>query len=252
MRENGQSQTLKAVVGLRSMILDGELKPGTRVSELLLVDRLQVSRTPAAKALIQLRHDGLLESLPSGGFVVATFSSLDIIDGIELRGTLEGLAARLAAERGAPPTILAQMQDCVDRLDSFLRSFQRDSSVSDERSFQPDSSASDEYARWNDQFHNLLLQSCQSTIIQGSLQRLMSLPFLEPNATVSRPLVATRIPVLDPHHFLMANEQHRNIIEAIRNRESTRAAALTLEHARSAWKVLRAAGLESLYTFCRP
>jgi GntR family transcriptional regulator of vanillate catabolism len=184
--------------------------------------------------------------------VVATFSSLDIVDGIELRGTLEGLAARLAAERGAPPTILAQMQDCVDRLDSFLKSFQRDSSASDGRSLQLDSSASDEFARWNDEFHSLLVQSCQSTIIQRSLPRLMSLPFLAPNATVSRPLVSTRISVSDPDHFLMANEQHRNIIEAIRNRESTRAAALTLEHARSAWKVLRAAGLESLYTFCRP
>jgi GntR family transcriptional regulator of vanillate catabolism len=238
MHENGRSQTLKAVVGLRGMILNGELKPGTRVSELLLVERLQVSRTPAAKALVQLRHDGLLESLPSGGFVVATFSSLDIVDGIELRGTLEGLAARLAAERGAPPTILAQMQDCVEGLGSFLRSF------------QPDSSASDEYARWNDQFHNLLVQSCQSTIIQRSLQRLLSLPFLEPNATVSRPLVSSR--VSDPDHFLMANEQHRSIIEAIQNREGTRAAALTLEHARSAWKVLRSAGLESLYTYCRP
>lgn len=240
MRENGQSQTLKAVVGLRDMILNGELKPGTRVSELLLVERLQVSRTPAAKALTQLRHDGLLESLPSGGFVVATFSSLDIVNGIELRGTLEGLAARLAAERGAPPTILAQMQDCVEGLDSFLRSF------------QPDSSASDEYAGWNDQFHNLLVQSCQSTIIQRSLQRLMSLPFLEPNASVSRPLVASRISVSDPDHFLMANQQHRSIIEAIQNREGTRAAALTLEHARSALKILRAAGLESLYTYCRP
>jgi len=240
MRENGQSQTLKAVVGLRDMILNGELKPGTRVSELLLVERLQVSRTPAAKALLQLRQDGLLESLPSGGFVVASFSSLDIVDGIELRGTLEGLAARIAAERGAPPTILAQMQDCVDRLDSFLGASQHDSS------------ASDEFARWNDEFHTLLVRSCRSTIIERSLQRLMSLPFLAPNATVSRPLVSSRISVSEPHHFLMANEQHRSIIEAIQSREGTRAAALTLEHARSAWKILRSAGLESLYTYCRP
>ena len=240
MRENGQSQTSKAVVGLRDLIFNGELKPGERVSELLLVERLQVSRTPAAKALIQLRHDGLLESLPSGGFVVATFSALDIVDGIELRGTVEGMAARLAAERGAPPTILAQMQDCVERLDSFLKSF------------QSNSRASDEFVRWNDEFHNLLVQSCQSTIIQRSLQRLMSLPFLAPNATVSRPIVSSRISISEPHHFLMANEQHRTIIEAIRNREGTRAAALTLEHARGAWQILRSAGLESLYTYCRP
>ena len=240
MRENGQSQTSKAVVGLRDLIFNGELKPGERVSELLLVERLQVSRTPAAKALMQLRQDGLLESLPSGGFVVATFSALDIVDGIELRGTVEGMAARLAAERGAPPTILAQMQDCVERLDSFLKSF------------QSDSSAPDEFVRRNDEFHNLLVQSCQSTIIQRSLQRLMSLPFLAPNAKVSGPLVVSRVSVSDPQLYLMANEQHRSIIEAVQNREGTRAAALTLEHARSAWKILRSAGLESLYTYCRP
>jgi GntR family transcriptional regulator of vanillate catabolism len=71
VRENGQSQTLKAILGLRSMILNGALKPGERVSELLVADRLGISRTPAARALVQLREEGLLESLPSRGFVVA-------------------------------------------------------------------------------------------------------------------------------------------------------------------------------------
>ncbi len=46
-----------------------------------------------------LEHEGLLETLPGGGFVVREFTRTDIDDAIELRGVLEGTAARLAAER---------------------------------------------------------------------------------------------------------------------------------------------------------
>ena len=51
-------------------------------------------------ALVRLEEEGLLEAIPSGGFMVKAFSERDILDSIELRGTLEGLAARFAAERG--------------------------------------------------------------------------------------------------------------------------------------------------------
>ena len=51
-------------------------------------------------ALVRLEEEGLLEAIPSGGFMVKAFTERDILDSIELRGTLEGLAARFAAERG--------------------------------------------------------------------------------------------------------------------------------------------------------
>ena len=51
------------------MIIEGELVAGDRVSELGLVDRLQVSRTPLRLALAQLEHEGLLESLPGGVWI---------------------------------------------------------------------------------------------------------------------------------------------------------------------------------------
>jgi GntR family transcriptional regulator of vanillate catabolism len=56
--------------------------------------RLGVSRTP-----IRLAHEGLLEPYPTGGFIVRKFTLQDIWDSIEVRGLLEGGAARLAAER---------------------------------------------------------------------------------------------------------------------------------------------------------
>src|SRR5258706_16312907 len=101
MSDDAQSQNLKAILGLRGMIVDGLIAPGARVSELLLVEKLGISRTPARIALVQLRNEGLLEALPTGGFVVASFSELDILEAIEIRGTLEGMAARYAAEPGA-------------------------------------------------------------------------------------------------------------------------------------------------------
>ena len=61
--------------------------------------QLGVSRTPLRTALMTLEHEGLLETLPGGGFVVREFTRTDINDSIELRGVLEGTAARLAAER---------------------------------------------------------------------------------------------------------------------------------------------------------
>src|SRR5712671_514302 len=81
------------------MLLRGDFQPGERVSELPLVARLGVSRTPIRLALDRLANEGLLEIAPTGGFVVRAFTLTDVYDTIEMRGVLEGAAARLAAER---------------------------------------------------------------------------------------------------------------------------------------------------------
>jgi len=91
------SQTLKALLDLRELVLRGELRPGERVSELQMVERLGVSRTPVRTALVRLQDEGLLEAIPSGGFAVKAFTEREVLEAIEIRGTLEGLAARLAA-----------------------------------------------------------------------------------------------------------------------------------------------------------
>ena len=100
--EAGGSQAVKAQLRLREMILAGELPSGARIAELAIVEKLGVSRTPIRAALVRLEQEGLLQALPNGGFAVRTFSERDVSDAIEMRGTVEGLAARLAAERGAP------------------------------------------------------------------------------------------------------------------------------------------------------
>jgi DNA-binding GntR family transcriptional regulator len=68
------SQTTKAIVSLRELILHGEIAPGEQLLEVVLVDRLGVSRTPIRAALAQLAQEGLLEKMPGGGYAVRKFT----------------------------------------------------------------------------------------------------------------------------------------------------------------------------------
>ena len=118
---HANSQTTKATLGLRELLLDGAFKPRERVPELRLVEELGVSRTPLRIALLTLEHEGLLETLPGGGFVVREFTRTDIDDAIELRGVLEGTAARLAAERLESDDELEPLRTCCGELDGVVR-----------------------------------------------------------------------------------------------------------------------------------
>ena len=99
LQTSSDSVQVRALLQLRELILSGELAGGSRITELAVVQRLGASRTPVRAALMRLEQEGLLEALPSGGYAIKTFSERDVSEAIELRGTLEGLSARLAAER---------------------------------------------------------------------------------------------------------------------------------------------------------
>lgn len=217
------SQTIKAVLGLRGLIIEGKLRPGERVLEQMLVDALGVSRTPARAAMQRVSEEGLMETLPSGGYAVSKFSETDVFDAIAVRGNLEGMAARLAAERGAPAHTLAEMHKIVDELDRVVANLQVSPDVT-------------EYVRLNDAFHAQLQEAASSPMLKRSLERLVVLPFAAPNAFVS---VSRTNPEAVRQVLIVSQEQHRSIVEAIENREGTRAEALAIEHSRSAWKYLR-------------
>lgn len=84
---------------LRTAILEGDLKAGQRLMEVQLAEQLGVSRTPIREAIRKLELEGLVVMLPRKGAYVANMSFKDLIDVLEIRATLEGLAASLAAER---------------------------------------------------------------------------------------------------------------------------------------------------------
>jgi GntR family transcriptional regulator of vanillate catabolism len=220
--EEGGSQAVKVQLRLREMILAGLLKAGARITELAMVEKLGVSRTPIRAALIRLEQEGLLQQMPSGGFAIRQFSQADVADAIELRGTVEGLAARLAAERGAPAEALAQANHCLDEIDLLLRQ-----SVLDEEAFSS-------YVRWNAQFHTLLGPLSASPVMQREIERVGSLPFASPSGFVG---VQANSPKARDM-LIVAQDQHRHVIEAIAHREGARAEAVMREHSRMAQRNL--------------
>lgn len=220
--DGGANQTMRALLRLRELIVGGELKAGERIAELSMVQRLGVSRTPIRSALVRLQEEGLLEALPSGGFVVRAFSESDIRDAIELRGTLEGLAARFAAERGVPASLLAEMQDCLAQIDALLAPH----SLS-EQAFAG-------YTEHNARFHTLLAEMSGSSLVLRQIERASTLPFASPNAFV----MAASTGAQARDRLVVAQAQHRAAVEAILAGQGARAEALMQEHARSALRNL--------------
>jgi DNA-binding GntR family transcriptional regulator len=92
----------RAYAALRDDIVQWRLLPGTLLAEVEQSGRLGVSRTPLREALGRLTAEGLTTAAGGRGVVVTDISLEDIDELFELRETLEGRAAALAAERGDP------------------------------------------------------------------------------------------------------------------------------------------------------
>jgi DNA-binding GntR family transcriptional regulator len=117
MRELGQSHAnLGDLVAneIRTAILAGDLAPGERLKQEQLAADMSVSRIPVREALRVLEAEGLVETLPGRGSMVAELTRDDAADALTVRGTLEGLAARLAAER-VSPEVIARLSDAVEK-----------------------------------------------------------------------------------------------------------------------------------------
>ncbi len=84
---------------LRQAIIIGELKPGERLMEVTLAEKMGVSRTPVREAIRKLELEGLVDMLPRKGAHVADLSVKDIMDVLEVRATLDGLATELCAAK---------------------------------------------------------------------------------------------------------------------------------------------------------
>lgn len=210
------SQTLAAELGLRELILGGALAPGERLSELALVERLGVSRTPVRAALSKLAEEGLVAAIASGGYAVRAFDEAEIRDAIDLRGTLEGMAARMAAERGPDPAAFADMCEAVEAIDTLL---------ADGLLAAADFS---DYVAHNQRFHNALTNAAGSALVAREVARAAALPFASPSGFVRAhaTLPQTRA------SLSVAQDQHRALLDAITAREGARAEALMREHAR--------------------
>ena len=99
---------------LRQAIRDGILPPGERLMEIPLAEELGVSRTPIREAIRILEQEGLVVMIPRRGTYVADMSLKDVTEVFELRSILEELAAELAAERITNEEIEALEQHLVE------------------------------------------------------------------------------------------------------------------------------------------
>ncbi len=217
LADKAASQSLKALLGLRDLVFSGEVGPGERLSEVIVAERLGLSRTPVRAALARLEQEGILEAIPSGGYAVGAFSPGDVADAIEVRGVLEGTAARLAAERGVAPARMAQFKALVVRLDAIV-------------AVDPARMDFDSYVTLNAAFHEALASLSGSRIVERELERAMRLPFAGPSAFLN---AQTDIPAFRAS-LVIGQAQHRAIATAIEMREGARAEAVTREHARLA------------------
>ncbi len=224
-QDEGSSQAVKVQLKLREMIFAGELVAGARLTELAMVERLGVSRTPIRAALMRLEQEGLLQHYPSGGYAVRTFSEADVADAIELRGMVEGLAVRMAAERGAPAEVMQRAHACLNQIDVLLRT----ATLNDE--------AFSNYVALNRQFHALLGALSGSTVMQRELERVGSMPFASPSGFV---VVQANSPKARDM-LIVAQDQHQQVLDAIARREGARAEAIMREHSRLAQRNLREA-----------
>ena len=212
------SQTARATLLLRELVLDGHFLPGERIKEIPLASKLEVSRIPLRLALERLAHEGLLDVRPTRGFVVQQFSSTDMYDSIELRGSLEGTAARLAAERLRDSSDLSALRDLSKQMDSLFQ--KRDLNLAGFTS----------YIDLNARFHAALVELSRSRILRRAVKQACTLPFASPSAFLLKQQASPGSREL----FQIALDHHHGILDAISHREGMRAEALAREHARLA------------------
>ena len=104
---------------LRKAILKGELKPGERLMEIALADRLGVSRTPVREAMRKLELEGLVVMIPRRGAQVANITEKDLNDVLEVRIALENLSIEKACARMTEEQ-LAQLWDAAEEFEKTM------------------------------------------------------------------------------------------------------------------------------------
>ncbi len=155
----------QVLIKLRKMIIDGELEGGTRVAEIPTAELLGVSRQPVRMAFRLLEQEGLLIKNPTRGYTVREISEKLINDALEVRGILEGLAAKTIAEQGLTEEQKKTLQNCI---------------VETEKLFDGKTEFGDHelerYHHFNVIFHDTIIQGAQNVALIQALAKNNQLP----------------------------------------------------------------------------
>ncbi|MEG6616643.1 GntR family transcriptional regulator [Peptococcaceae bacterium 1198_IL3148] len=186
---------------LRRAIFDGALQPGERLIERKLAQIFGVSRTPVREAIRMLELAGLVYHLPRIGVVVTEINQSEVLEIYRIRAVLEGLAARMAAERISP--------DQLAQLEKLLRSI--------EESFKR--KELDSLEKFHRQFNDLIYKAAGSARLYDMITTLLDY--------VVR---YARVGYSKPGRIEEANKEHRRLLEALKLKDGDLAERLAREH----------------------
>lgn len=196
---------------IRGSIMEGRIKPGERLVEPDLARRLGVSRTPLREALLLLESEGFVVVNPRRGAVVSDLSATDAVETYQVKGVLEGLAARLACDR---------LSD--EALQSLRQIHERMVRLAGARS--PDSRV---ILQLNTEFHQALSDGGGNTKLSNSIRVLRS-----------QALRYNFIYLSVLSHLAASLKEHEAILKALQKRDADAIALLVEAHGASACKAL--------------
>lgn len=195
---NGTSLATDVRFRLRSMILGGELKPGQRIVEDELCERLGVGRTPVREALLLLQGEGYLSR--ERGWVVENVDRSQVRAIFESRAAIEGATARLAARHATAAHLaeLSQLIEAMEPADTLTRA---------------------ELNRLNSRFHQVIVEAAANPFLAQFHERTQFHYWM------------LRVPILFSDSEVRAtNQQHRRIFSALQVRDENEAEAAARAH----------------------
>jgi DNA-binding GntR family transcriptional regulator len=216
-RIDGMSIQGRVIEAMRERIISGELDPGTNLSEIALAEAFGVSRTPVREALKQLQTEGLVEIRPRVGTFVTAPSRREINELFEMKGLLEGAAARLLAQRGAVPELELLKQNLQNA----------------DRAVATDSR--DRYAALVHEFHDLIIQGADNAKLHGHYRILM-------NQLAYQRLVKTSL--AQPGRPVQSDSEHHHVVDLIEAKDGDAAERVMRDHVRASHRALMA-GLDA-------
>lgn len=204
-----------ALTRLREMILRGTLKPGERLREVELAERLAMSRTPIRQALPALAQEGLLVPAGGRGFAVRAFTRAESLQALHLRGMLEGYAAQRIVLLGRGPAVAEALMPHLDALEELLAQ----TSLSD--------TMEERYGDLNERFHSTVVEAAGEGLLRDLVARCNVVPFTSPRVVAFEANEEAEILAL----LRYAQRQHHAIVDAFRAGDAMRVEMLFREHA---------------------
>ncbi len=195
---------------LRDVIVTGRLAPGIALNESSLAQQFGTSRTPVREALLRLRDDGLVNIKRQSGTFVAPIDANRVEEGMMVREALEPRLAAMAASK-MTDRVLA---DLVFETDQMTKAAEH----GDSRSF----------IAADDRFHRFLVDTSGFIHIAEIIQRV--------NAQLDR---IRYLSASEPIRTHMALDEHRAMIELLRDGDSVGTAEMMQQHLSGSWVVIR-------------